>query len=225
MMPTHLGLIPDGNRRWARERGLETLDGHRRGAEVMRDCLHWCYDAGIEEVSVYTLSMENLIGRPPSELKSLFTLFDEYLKKLSEDEFIHQHQIQVRFPGDTKKLPSKLTKLMNELTSTTIHHSKRFLNFLVAYGGRDEIVRCVQAIRRSKLTKITKQTLQRSLGVQRPVDMVIRTGGERRLSNFMLYQCAYAELYFLDKYWPDFTKEDLLTCLEKYQKTDRRIGA
>lgn len=225
MQPIHLGLIPDGNRRWARARGLEPWQGHERGAKVMEECLRWCIDEGIEEISVYALSAENLIRRPEQELKKIFAIFSEYFKKLSQDEFVHRHEVNIRVLGRTYKLPDPVLEAANKVAKATRGHANHFLNILVAYGGQDELLRCVQKASRSKVGRITKRLLERCLWVSRPVDLIIRTGGDRRLSNFLPYQSAYAEIIFVDKFWPEFTREDFKECLAEYRRRRRRMGA
>lgn len=229
MSGIHLGLIPDGNRRWARLHGLPPMEGHRRGAQVMEEFLRWCLeDDRIEELSIYGLSTENLQKRSPQELRGLYGLMQEYFKKLLNSDEIYEYEVRVKVLGRYYKLPDSVVRLIRELMNATRHHSKRFLNILVAYGAQDELLYCVRSLARSlasgKIGKITEEVLRRHLWVGRPLDLVIRTGGDRRLSNFMLYQAAYAELIFVDKYWPDFTREDLMRCLEQFEKTERRMG-
>jgi tritrans,polycis-undecaprenyl-diphosphate synthase [geranylgeranyl-diphosphate specific] len=224
MRPIHLGLIPDGNRRWAREHGLEPSEGHRRGAQVMEECLKWCVEEGIEEVSVYALSSENLAKRPKEELGEIFNIFAEYFKKLSQDDLVHKYEVRVRVLGHAYRLPKFVLEAAQDVAKATRKHAKHFLNVLVAYGGQDELLRCVRAASRSRLARVTQKMLERYLWVSRPVDLVIRTGGDHRLSNFLLYQSAYAEIAFVDKYWPDFTREDFDRCLAQYERSQRRMG-
>lgn len=225
MRPIHLALIPDGNRRWAREHGLKSWEGHRRGAKVMEKCLKWCMEEGIEEVSVYSLSIENLVKRPEEELKNIFKILAEYLEKLSQEEFVHRHQVKIRVLGRIYKLPDFVLKAAHNVMKITKPYAKHFLNILVAYGGQDELLRCVQVASRSRGGRLTRKLLEKCLWVSRPVDLVIRTGGDHRLSNFLLYQSAYAEIIFVDKYWPDFTREDFNRCLAEYDRSCRRMGA
>lgn len=225
MQPIHLGLIPDGNRRWARAHGLEPWQGHEKGAKVMEECLKWCLEEGIQEVSVYALSAENLIKRPEEELRKIFQILAEYLDKLSKDEFVHKHEVRIRVLGRTYKLPDYVLDAVHRVVKATKKHTNHFLNILVAYGGQDELLRCVQMASRSRVGRITKKLLEKFLWVSRPVDLIIRTGGDRRLSNFLPYQSAYAEIIFVDKYWPDFTREDFNRCLAEYRQRQRRMGA
>jgi tritrans,polycis-undecaprenyl-diphosphate synthase [geranylgeranyl-diphosphate specific] len=225
MKPIHLGLIPDGNRRWAQEHGLDAWEGHIRGARVMEECLKWCVEAGIEEVSVYALSSENLAKRPNEELGKIYSIFAEYFKKLSRDEFVHKYEVRVRVLGHTYRLPKFVLSAAHDVAKATHKNTKHFLNILVAYGGQDELLRCIRGASESRFGKITRKLLEKYLWVSRPVDLVIRTGSDHRLSNFLLYQSAYAEIAFVDKYWPDFTREDFDKCLEQYDRSQRRMGA
>ena len=195
----------------------------------MENFLRWCLeDERIEELSIYGLSTENLQKRSREELRGLYGLMREYFKKLLESEEIYEYEVRVRVLGRYYKLPKSVIRLIQQLMDATRQHSKRFVNILVVYGAQDELLHCVRSLARSllsgKLGKITEEALRRHLWIERPLDLVIRTGGDRRLSNFMLYQAAYAELIFVDKYWPDFTREDFVRCLEQFQKAERRMG-
>jgi tritrans,polycis-undecaprenyl-diphosphate synthase [geranylgeranyl-diphosphate specific] len=225
MRPIHLGLIPDGNRRWAHEHGVDPSEGHIRGAMVMEQCLKWCVEAGIEEVSVYALSSENLAKRPAGELSKIYSIFAEYFKKLSRDEFVRKYEVRVRVLGHTYRLPKFVLSAAHDVAKATHHNTKHILNILVAYGGQDELLRCIRGACEGRIGKITRKLLEKYLWVSHPVDLVIRTGSDHRLSNFLLYQSAYAEIAFVDKYWPDFTKEDFDKCLEQYDRSQRRMGA
>ncbi len=225
MRPLHLGLIPDGNRRWARERGLEIWRGHEEGVRVLENFLKWCLDEDIPEVTVYTLSLENLEKRSPEELRHLFKLMSSLLKRLENDETLHEREVRVRVIGKTYRLPSHLVNAARRIVGSTRSYSKNFFNFLIAYGGQDELLRCVRCMVKSKPARFTKSVLERYLWVQRPVDLVIRTGKEHRLSNFLPYQSAYAEIIFLDKYWPDFTRKDFDHCLAEFGRRQRRMGS
>jgi len=195
----------------------------------MEQFLRWCLeDERIEELSIYGLSIENLQKRSPEELKGLYGLMKEYFKKLLKSEEIYEYEVRVRVLGRYYKLPKSVIRLIQELVDATKQHSKRFVNILIAYGAQDEILHCVRSIAhsllRGKLGRITEEVLRKNLWIERPLDLVIRTGGDHRLSNFMLYQAAYAELIFVDKYWPDFTRQDFIRCLEMFQQRERRMG-
>lgn len=224
MKPIHLALIPDGNRRWAREHGLPVEEGHRRGARVMERCLRWCLEEGVEEVSVYALSIENLLKRPQQEIRNLLLILRDYLDRLAEDDAVHRHEVRVRVLGKLYRLPAPVLRAAARVMRATRPYARHALNLLVAYGGRDELVHAFQLARR-RGGRLTRPRLERFLWVARPVDLVIRTGRERRLSNFLLYQSAYAELAFVDKYWPEFTRADLRRCIRRFEQAQRRLGA
>jgi len=218
-IPNHLAVIIDGNRRWARKHGLKDWEGHKKGAERLEDFLNWCLEAGIKEVSAYVLSTENL-NRSEEELKHLFNLFKEAFKKFEEKEsFIHKYRVKIRFAGDLKRLPKELREIINKVEKKTQKYDERILNILIAYGGKFEIV---EAARRCK--RISEEEIEKNLLVPEPVDLVIRTGGYSRLSNLMLWQCAYAELYFTKTLWPDFSKREFLKALKWFSNVQRNYG-
>ncbi len=231
ILPRHLGVIIDGNRRWAKERGLPPWEGHWKGAEKVEKFLDWCMELGIPQVSIYALSTENLRKRPKRELKELFKIFYHYLDKWErrESDFLKKYRVRVRFVGDLDKLPKRLVKLMGRIMEKTAKYQKRVINFLVAYGGKYEIVRAVknlveECLRKHRLIEINEREFEKKLMVPSGLDLLIRTGGEKRLSNFMPWQACYAELIFLNKYWPDFTKRDLILCLKEFSRRQRRFG-
>ncbi len=229
-VPRHIAVIPDGNRRYAKKVGLDFYHAYKRGVEKVRSFLTWALEFGdIKNVTFYALSTENL-QRSRVELEILFRIFEEEFKKTIEDPLIHENKVRIRFIGDRSIIPGRLVKLMEELESATSSYSERHLTFALGYGGRAEIVRCVKRIISGevKLAEINEESLfqcldTRDLPNPEP-DVVIRTGGEKRLSNFLLYQTAYSELIFLDKLWPEIEREDLLYVVEEYSRRQRRFG-
>ena len=224
MRPNHLALIPDGNRRWARKRGLPIVEGHKRGAKVVTRCLRWCLDEGIDQVSIYSLSTENFAKRSKTELRQIFKLLADGMERLSKEERIHRYEVRVNVLGHLYKLPDFLFEAAQKLMKATKPYARRFLNLLVAYGGQDEMLRAIELASKSRVGRLTKRLFNRYLWISTPVDLVIRTGGEHRLSNFLLYQSAYAEIVFVDKYWPDFTRRDFNRCLTEFERSRRRMG-
>jgi len=231
ILPNHLGVIIDGNRRWARARGLPPWEGHKAGAEKLNEFLNWCLETGIPQVSIYTLSTENL-NRPKEELKHLFKLLEEYVDGLLNDKkkfaLLEKYEVRVRFVGELNRLPKKLIKLMGKLMEKTAKYQKRVLNFLVAYGGKSEIVNAIkkiaeEAVKHGKI-EITEKDVEKHLYVQQPLDLVIRTGGHQRLSNFLLWQASYAEIYVTKTLWPDFSKKEFMKALRWYSKQERKFG-
>jgi tritrans,polycis-undecaprenyl-diphosphate synthase [geranylgeranyl-diphosphate specific] len=230
-LPNHLGIIIDGNRRWARARGLPPWEGHRAGAEKLNEFLNWCLELGIPQVSIYTLSTENL-NRPKEELKHLFKLLEEYVDGLLNDKkkfaLLEKYEVRVRFVGELNRLPKKLIRLMGKLMEKTAKYQKRVLNFLVAYGGKSEIVNAVkklaeEVIKHGKI-EITEKDIEKHLYVPQPLDLVIRTGGYQRLSNFLLWQASYAEIYVTKTLWPDFSKREFMKALRWYSQQKRNFG-
>jgi tritrans,polycis-undecaprenyl-diphosphate synthase [geranylgeranyl-diphosphate specific] len=231
VIPNHLGIIIDGNRRWARARGLPPWEGHRAGAEKLNEFLNWCLEVGIPQVSIYTLSTENL-NRPKEELKHLFKLLEEYVDGLLNDKkkfaLLEKYEVRVRFVGELNRLPKKLIRLMGKLMEKTAKYQKRVLNFLVAYGGKSEIVNAVkklaeEVIKHGKI-EITEKDIEKHLYVPQPLDLVIRTGGYQRLSNFLLWQASYAEIYVTKTLWPDFSKKEFMKALRWYSQQKRNFG-
>lgn len=229
IVPNHLGIIIDGNRRWAQKRGMPSWYGHRYGAKNLQNFLNWCLELNIPNVSVFTLSTENL-NRPKRELEELFNLYYKYLKRWEErkDGFLDKYEVRVKFVGDLSRLPPKLVRLMGKIMQKTAKYQKKFLNLLVAYGSHFEIKEVVKKIVQKCLEKgtieITEKDIQENLLVPVPLDLIIRTGGYSRLSNFMLLQASYAEIITLKKLWPDFTKEDLINCIKKYNRIQKNFG-
>ncbi|MEM4412277.1 MAG: polyprenyl diphosphate synthase [Thermofilum sp.] len=235
LVPAHVAIIMDGNRRWARERGLPPILGHRYGAMVVEDVLKWCYDLGVRTVTLYVLSTENLARRSREELENIFNLLSEKLDSLLDSEDVARWKARVRFIGDRSLLPPSIVAKIEKLEEKTKPYSERFLNIALAYGGRREIVDAVRRVAsdvkegRLEVSDITEEVFERYLYTgDQPYpepDLVIRTSGEMRISNFLLWQIAYSELIFLDVYWPDFRKIDLLRAVRLYQQRQRRRGA
>ncbi|MDT7859160.1 MAG: polyprenyl diphosphate synthase [Candidatus Aenigmarchaeota archaeon] len=231
VIPNHLGIIIDGNRRWAKARGLPPWEGHRAGAEKLNEFLNWCLEMGIPQVSIYTLSTENL-NRSKEELKHLFKLLEEYVDGLLNDKkkfaLLEKYEVRVRFVGELNRLPKKLIRLMGKLMEKTAKYQKRVLNFLVAYGGKSEIVNAVkklaeEVIKHGKI-EITEKDIEKHLYVPQPLDLVIRTGGYQRLSNFLLWQASYAEIYVTKTLWPDFSKKEFMKALRWFSQQKRNFG-
>ncbi len=230
-IPNHLAFIIDGNRRWARKNKKEfAWIGHRHGAKMLEKALEWCMEMGIANVSVYMLSTENL-NRPKRELEELFDLYYEYLKRWEQGKngnLLDKYEVHVRCVGDLSKLPPKLRKISGKLMEKTAKYQKRFLNLMVAYGSQFELTEVMKNIAQKAIEtgriEVTPKDIEKSLLVPVPIDLIIRTGGHHRLSNFMLWQAAYAEFYFTDTLWPDFSKEELVKAIEWFSSTKRNFG-
>lgn len=220
----------DGNGRWAAARGKPRLFGHQAGAQRVRDIVEACPDLGIRYLTVFAFSTENW-KRTKSEVSGLMTLFKRYIMK--ESSTLHENNIRVQFIGNTDRLDPKLVSMMRELEKITANNDLVHLTVALNYGSRDEIARAAQRISQEvdagnlKAEDINTDTITRYLdtgGVPDP-DLIIRTSGEARISNFLLWQSAYAEYEFVETLWPDFTAEIFSGCVAKYSKRERRFGA
>lgn len=224
-VPKHLAFIPDGNRRWALKRNLSPWEGHKFGAEKIEVLLNWCLELKIPQVSVYVLSTENL-NRPEIEVREVFRLLKQHLLSWEKKSLFSKCDIKVRFFGDFYKIPKPLIRAMDRLTVKTLTHQKSILNLLVAYSGRYEISEMVKKVV-SKLgsrIEITPKLIEENLLISTPVDLVIRTGGEHRLSNLLPWQTAYAEIYVTETLLPDFTRNEFLRAIEWYNDRQRKFG-
>jgi tritrans,polycis-undecaprenyl-diphosphate synthase [geranylgeranyl-diphosphate specific] len=232
-VPSHIGIILDGNRRWAASQGITRGLGHEMGAEIAEELLDWCHELKIKTVTLYVLSTENL-QRTPDEVRELLALIEERLAKLLSDERIYRYRVKVKAIGQLEMLPESIRNLLNEIENKTSGFGDHYLNIAVAYGGRAEIrdmVRSVaQDVREGILSpdQITDETIEKKLYTsylpQQEPDLIIRTSGEERMSGFMLWQGAYSELVFMDVFWPDFRFIDLLMAIRTYQRRTRRLG-
>lgn len=224
-VPMHVGIILDGNRRWAKENGLSSLEGHKKGSEVFRDIAQAALDRGVKYMSAFVFSSENW-NRSKEEVAYLMDLFIWMAKKEAKE--LAKKNIKVCFLGERTNLSPKLLKAMDDAEEKTKDNTKGTVLFCLNYGGKQEIVSAVNKILQKNpgATSITEEQIIENLYQPEvpPVDFVIRTSGEHRLSNFMLWRSAYSELYFAKKHWPAFTKDDLNEALDKYASRQRRFG-
>jgi short-chain Z-isoprenyl diphosphate synthase len=234
--PQHLGLILDGNRRFARAMGVDRNLGYEFGIDKAHEVLQWCLELGIPHVTIWVLSTDN-IKRDPAEVEHLMKLFDREARNLARDRRIHANRVRVRAIGQHQGFPANVLDALKELETATAHYDGMLLNIAVGYGGREEIVDAVRQLLRARAEAGEDLAhLARSLsvediggylytaGVPDP-DFIIRTSGEVRLSGFLLWQSAYSEYYFCDVYWPGFRKVDFLRALRSYAARNRRFGA
>jgi undecaprenyl diphosphate synthase len=223
--PRHVAIIADGNRRWARDRGLPVLAGHVQGIEAMRPVVRRARDHGIETLSVYTFSTENWT-RPDDEVSGLFGLIDGAVRQYT-DELIEEG-VRVRVIGRLHEAPSDVQRSIRAAEDRTRAGSRMTLNICFNYSGRAEIVDATRALVAAGAdpNAIDEAHFAEHLYTagQPDVDLLIRTGGDRRTSNFLVWQAAYAELIFHDKFWPDFSEADLDAALLEYERRDRRFG-
>ena len=229
-LPRHIAIIMDGNRRWAVSKGLAPFEGHRKGAENVRVILEHAKKLGIKYVTLYAFSSENW-NRSKEEVKLLMDLFRKYLKSDIHD--LQKQKVRIRFIGDRSRFAEDLQEHMNELERETEDYSDFNVIFALSYGARDDLISAIKRIaldvseHKYLLSAINEDIVNEALstrGIPYP-DLVIRTSGEQRLSNFLLWEIAYAELYFTPIYWPDFNEQDLEIAVEAYGRRDRRFGA
>ena len=227
-LPRHIAIIMDGNGRWAKKRGLPRTAGHAAGAETFRRIATYCKNIGVEYLTVYAFSTENW-KRPPEEVAAIMGLLEKYLGEAIEK--MERDGIRLKFFGDTSVLSDKLRGLIRETDGITAHLGKIFqANVCLNYGGRDEIVRAarawaarVKAGEENALDEDVFSSLLDSAGIPDP-ELLIRPGGEMRISNFLMWQSAYSELIFTDTLWPDFGEKDIDAAIDQYRKRDRRFG-
>ncbi len=223
--PVHVGIVMDGNGRWAAQRGLPRLEGHRAGAQCVREVAEAAIDFGVELLTLYAFSTENWT-RPEEEVSGLMTLLEETIDR--EQGAIVENQIRVRSIGRRDAVPSTLQIAIDQLQEATQDNDRLTINFAFNYGGRGEIVDAVREIVAAGVpaAQITEETIAQHLytrGLPDP-DLVIRTAGEMRLSNFLLWQAAYAEYYAAQVYWPDFGRKELYEALSNYSRRERKFG-
>jgi len=224
-IPKHIVLFPDGNRRWAREKGLETLLGHKKGYENLLDFSDWCKNKGVKVLTAFGFSTENW-NRSPEEVDYLMNLVEKCLTDNLEN--YNKNGTKVRIIGQKDRLPKSLQDAIIKTEESTKNNSSLFLNLAISYGGKWDILNAVKKIVQDKISpeNIDEKlfdTYLSTTGLVNP-DLVIRAGGEMRMSNFVLWQAAYSELYFSSKCWPDFTEQDLDEALTEFDKRSRRFG-
>lgn len=222
-IPQHLGIIVDGNRRWAKERNLPVFLGHKKGLEVIKDLAECCKNKGIKILTLFIFSTENW-KRSKSEVNYFMRLLKEALNKKNIQK-VNKENIIIRVIGQRDRLPKFLQKAIVEAEEATKNNKGMILNFALSYGGRAEIIEAVKNIIRQKINpdKITEDTIKENLWTS-DVDLIIRTGKEQRISNFLIWQAAYSELYFSNKYWPDFNEKDLEEAFVNFANRQRRLG-
>ncbi len=223
-----IGIIMDGNGRWAQQRGLPRTAGHKKGADVFDDISHYARDLGVAAITYYAFSTENW-SRPKEELDTIMDLFGQSLKRLYK---YRKEDNKVVFLGDRAPLLPEYRRMMDEIESETADHPGMILNVAVNYGGRQEIARAAhmlaQQVERGERSSDTVdmlaiESLLYTHGQPEP-DLIIRTSGEKRISNFLLWQCAYSEFIFTDVHWPAFTRKDFDAAIQEYQSRNRRFG-
>lgn len=230
-IPRHVAIIMDGNRRFAEDVGLKPETGHIFGRDKIEETLDWCMELGIKNLTLYAFSTENF-NRKPEEVEELMNLCRIELKNALEDQRIHENRIKINVIGHLNSLPHDIQKSAREIMDKTKEYDNYSLNIALAYGGREEILQAIQKIakdvQKGKITpeEITEEKVSKYLYTRDlpDPDLILRTSGEERISNFLLWQLAYSELYFSDVYWPAFQKKDFLKAIYTYQQRKRRFG-
>ena len=222
-IPNHVAIILDGNGRWATRRGLPRTIGHKAGIEAVKRTVDGASELGIKVLSFFAFSTENW-KRDKSEIDAIFEILRNYLKE-NEEEYLSKN-LKLVTMGDISKLPEDIYKKFEELKEKTKSNTGMIVNIGLNYGGRDELVRAYNALLKQGKEVTSEEEIKKYLYTSSlpDPDFIIRTSGEQRLSNFMLYQCAYSELYFPKVLWPDFNKKHLIKALKNYSKRDRRYG-
>jgi len=230
-VPEHVAVIMDGNRRFASSLGLSPEIGHQFGRDKIKEVLEWCFELGIKNLTIYAFSTENF-NRSSNEVKTLMDLCKEELKKAFKDSRIHKNKVRIRIIGRLDTLPKDIATQAKNIMDQTEHYDKYSFNIALAYGGREEIIQAIQKIAKDvKSGKVKIEDIKESIfskylytnGIPDP-DIILRTSGEERISNFLLWQLAYSELYFSDVYWPAFQKKDFLNAIKTVQQRQRRYG-
>ena len=230
-LPRHVAIIMDGNRRFASSVGIGVNDGHAKGRDTLEELLNWCLDIGIRILTVYALSTENF-SRSREELEGLMDLFDRSLRQIAVDERVHRHGIRVRVIGNRRALPERVQEAIAIAEQATERYDAYQYNVALAYGGRDEIVEAIRVLAREVKAGALDPEAIDSEAVSRHLytaelpdpDLIFRTSGEERISNFLLWQSAYAELYFSDVMWPGLTRLEFLRAIRAFQLRQRRYG-
>jgi len=231
--PTHIGIVLDGNRRWAKEHLKLPWEGHTFGANKVENLLEWCLELDIRTITIYTLSMENF-QRPKEEVDEIMNLLAVRLQSLLSDKRIHKNKIKTTIIGRISILPPNIQDLIHQIEVATKEYDVHYLNMAIAYGGRAEIIdaakKIVEQVTKGNLnvSEINEEIMEKHLYTahlpQSDPDLIIRTSGEERLSGFLLWQGAYSELCFIDIFWPDFRKIDLWRAIRTFQQRERRYG-
>lgn len=219
----HIAIIMDGNRRWAKERGLPSAVGHKKGVDALKETMRACDEFGIKYLTVYAFSTENW-NRKPEEVNFLMDLLGQTLK--NELQEMHENNVVISFIGDTNRLSDNLQKILKNAVDTTKNNTGVNLQIAFNYGSRAEITRAVQEIVNSGIKKVDEEIISKYLytsNIPDP-DLLIRTGGEMRVSNYLLWQIAYSEFIVIDEFWPEFDKDTLSRCIIEFNNRTRRWG-
>lgn len=225
----HIAIIMDGNRRYAEKNNLPAGKGHDKGAEKVKEALKWCREIGVKELTLYTFSVQNF-NRSEDEKHYLFNLLNKHFDRLKDDKELYENKIRIRVIGKKELFPKDVRKRLEEIEERTKHHDKFLLNFAMAYGGREEIVdacrKIAKDVKESKINvdDIDEELINKSMYLSSKPDLVIRTGGDYRTSNFLTWQTPYSEWFFPETLWPEFSKEDFMEIIGQFKSRERRFG-
>jgi len=223
MIPKHIAVILDGNRRYSKKKGISSFQGHYKGAQKVEDLINWAIEFHIRELTLYSFSLENF-QRSKKEVDYLFDLFRRNIKKIGNNKGVHKNRIRINFIGRLNMFPKDLRDSMIDLMNKTKRYDNLKVNFAMAYGSIGEIVDMVKNIIKKKYKKVDEKIVLDNLYLKDSPDLLIRPGGEKRLSNFLLIQMAYTELYFTEKLWPEFKKKDFTKAIREFEIRERRYG-
>jgi len=218
----HIGIILDGNRRFAKRLMKKSLIGHEYGAKKVEKLLDWCKELNVKELTLYCLSLENF-NRSKKEFNYLIKIFKKEFNKLRKDKRLQEDRIKIRVIGKKDLFDKEFQKIIEEIEEKTKDYENYTVNFALAYGGRQEIIEAIKKMARNK-EQITEENFKKNLWLKNEPDLIIRTGGEKRTSNFLPWQAIYSEWIFLDKTWPEFTKDDLEKAIKEFSERQRRFG-
>jgi|TARA_Y100000310_G_C20686165_1_gene819148 tritrans,polycis-undecaprenyl-diphosphate synthase [geranylgeranyl-diphosphate specific] len=227
--PEHIAIVLDGNRRYAMKKGLKPWKGHEFGMKKLENLLSWCEELGIKELTLYAFSLDNF-KRPEIEKKVLFGLFKEGIKNLEGDNRLSKLGIRIRFLGRLSLFPKEVQEEMHKIMEKTKNYDNFKINLCMAYSGKSEITdalkKIIEKIKNNEIKEedVDEKLVERNLYLNGKPDILIRPGGEKRLSDFLIWQSAYSELFFLDKLWPEFEKGDLIEVIEEFKQRERRFG-
>lgn len=219
----HIAVIIDGNRRYAQARGMPAFIGHEKGAEKVEKFLDWARELNIKETTIYALSIENL-NRDEEEVSHLFRIFGKFFEGSRIKKKIDENKVKVRFIGDLSLIPKDVKELAEKIENRTKNYDKYKVNFCFSYGGRQEIISAFNKLLKTGKKSVTESDITNALWLSDEPQLIIRTGGKSRSSNFLPWQSVYSEWLFLDKMWPEIEKEDLIECVERFNKVQRNFG-
>lgn len=229
-VPKHIGIIMDGNRRFAKRLTIKPWKGHEWGSKKLEKVINWCQEYGINELTLYTFSIQNF-NRPKKEFDRIIKIFSKGFDDLKNDKRIYENKIKINVIGRLWMFSEDIQKKMKDIMQKTKNHDKYIINFAMAYGGQEEVIDAVikiaKQVKEGKLEveQINETVFKKNLYMKSEPDLIIRTGGEKRTSNFLAFQSAYSEYIFVEKMWPEFNKKDFVSCIIEYKNRKRRFGA